>query len=55
MLRILESKRQMRKQLAALSFSEKIAIVERLRERSLLIAASPLRQRANAVKPNAKN
>lgn len=45
MRQILESKRQKRKELAALPFSEKIAIVEKLRDRSLLIASSPLRRR----------
>ncbi len=42
--KILESKRQARKELAALPFARKIEILEQLRERSLLIAASPLRQ-----------
>ena len=42
---ILESKRQMRKELAALPFSEKIKLLEKLRDRSLAIAQSPLRQR----------
>lgn len=42
---VLESKRQARKQLAALPFSEKIKLLEKLRDRSLAIAASPLRQR----------
>ena len=37
------SKPEMRKQLAALSFSEKIKILEKLRRRSLAIAASGLR------------
>ena len=41
---ILESKRSMRRQLAALSFSEKVKILERLRDRSLLPAASLLRR-----------
>ena len=34
------SKSEMRKRLAALSFSEKIKILEKLRDRSLAIAAS---------------
>jgi hypothetical protein len=37
------SKPEMRKKLAALSFSEKIKILEKLRHRSLAIAASGLR------------
>jgi len=43
--KILESKRAMRKQLAALTFSQKVALLEKLRDRSLLIASSPLRRR----------
>jgi hypothetical protein len=43
--KILESKRALRKRLAALSFSEKIVLLEQLRDRSLLIASSPLRRR----------
>jgi len=43
MRRVLESKRETRKRLAALSFSEKL-ILEKLRDRSLLIASSPLRR-----------
>ena len=45
MRQILESKRRFRRQLAERSFSEKLAILEKLRERSLAIAASPLRAR----------
>jgi hypothetical protein len=37
-------KREWRKQMAALSFSEKIRILEKLRDRSLAIAASGLRR-----------
>lgn len=40
MSRILESKRAMRKHLAALPFSEKIKLLEKLRDRSLSIAAA---------------
>ena len=50
MIRILENKQQTRQRLAALSFSEKIAILEKLRERSLLIVASPLRRQADAIR-----
>ena len=35
--KILESKRQKRQQLASLSFSEKLRILEKLRDRSLAI------------------
>ena len=38
------SKEHMRKRLASLSFSEKIKILEKLRDRSLAIAASGLRR-----------
>jgi hypothetical protein len=44
MRKILESKRAMRKQLASLTFSEKVAILEKLRDRSLLIASSTIRR-----------
>jgi len=40
------SKKEMRKRLATLSFSEKIKILERLRDRSLALAASGLRAKA---------
>ena len=40
------SKKEMRKELAALSFSEKIKIFEKLRDRSLAFAAAGLRQKA---------
>jgi hypothetical protein len=36
-------KQEMRKRLASLSFSEKISILKKLRDRSLAIAASGLR------------
>ena len=39
------SKQEMRKQLAALSFSEKTKILEKLRDRSFTLAASGLRRR----------
>jgi hypothetical protein len=45
MRRVLESKRQARKDLAALPFSEKLLLLEKLRDRSLLVAASPLRRK----------
>jgi hypothetical protein len=47
MRRILESKREARKRLAALPFSEKVRLLEQLRDRSLAIAASPLRRRVS--------
>ena len=50
--RILESKTKRRKELAALSFTEKIGILEKLRDRSEKIAASGLRK-AEQKLPNA--
>ena len=38
------SKQEMRKRLARLSFSEKVKILERLRDRSLAFAAAGLRK-----------
>ena len=48
------SKQEMRKRLAALSFSEKIKILEKLRDRSLILAASGLRRPAGPS-PAVKN
>ena len=45
MRRVLKSKREMRKRLAVLPFSDKLILLEKLRGRSLLIASTPLRQR----------
>ena len=42
---VLESKRAARQRLQALSFSEKLKLLEKLRDRSLAIARSPLRRR----------
>ena len=39
------SNQEMRKRLAALSFSEKVKILEKLRDRSLALAASGLRRK----------
>ena len=41
--RILESKRAARKKIVALPFARKLELLEKLRDRSLLIASSPLR------------
>lgn len=38
------SKKEMRKRLATLSFSEKVKILETLRDRSIVLAASGLRR-----------
>ncbi|HMD97811.1 MAG TPA: hypothetical protein VKM93_10865 [Terriglobia bacterium] len=45
MRRVLESKRAARQRLRALPFSEKLKLLEKLGERSLEIARSPLRGR----------
>jgi hypothetical protein len=50
MQRLLESKRAARKAAAALPFARKLELLEKLRERSALIAASPLRQRARGAR-----
>lgn len=42
MRQILESKRGLRQRLAVLPFADKVKLLERLRDRSLSIAASPL-------------
>ena len=44
MRQVLESKRQARKRLAGLPFAQKLVLLEKLRERSLAIAANPLRR-----------
>ena len=45
MKQILESKRAMRRQLAALPFADKVKLLEQLRARTLAIATSPLKKR----------
>jgi hypothetical protein len=45
MRKVLESKRAMRQRLTALPFADKIKILEQLRDRSRLIANSPLRHK----------
>jgi hypothetical protein len=44
MRKVMDSKRKTRNRLAQLPFSQKLVLLERLRDRSLLIAASPLRR-----------
>jgi hypothetical protein len=48
------SKQEMRKRLAALSFSEKVKILEKLRDRSLALGAAGLRRKAVNGKGNSK-
>lgn len=48
-LRILEQKRQRRRELAQLSFPEKVRIVEKLRDASLRIARASQRQGLRAL------
>jgi len=43
------SKQEMRKRLASLSFSEKVQILEKLRDRSLAFAASGPRKKLTGV------
>jgi len=50
MRKILESKRVMRQHLATRSFSEKIALLEKLRDRSLAIAKSEMRRNSKQEK-----
>ena len=45
MRKVLDSKHATRQRLQALSFSEKVKLLEKLRDRSLAIAQSPLRRR----------
>jgi hypothetical protein len=44
MRKVLESKRATRQRLRELSFSEKLKLLEKLRERTLVIGRSPLRR-----------
>ena len=44
MEKVLAGKRESRKRLAALPFAEKLALVEKMRDRSRLLAANPLRR-----------
>ena len=44
---VLESKRKLRSELATLPFSEKLKLLEKLRARSLALAANPLRRPAS--------
>jgi hypothetical protein len=44
MRKILESKRAMRRRLASLPFTDKVKLLEQLRDRSRAITASPLRR-----------
>lgn len=55
MEKLLEGKRVARKDLAALPFARKLDLLEKLRDRSLLIASSPLRQtnrKPETLEPN---
>jgi len=45
MRKVLENKRETRQLLAQLPFSQKLVLLEKLRDRSLLIAKSPFRRR----------
>lgn len=56
MKKMLEGKKARRKELAALSFEEKLELVEKMRDRSLLLASNPLRRKAvqNSSRTSAK-
>ena len=45
MRKVLESKRETRRRLAQLPFAQKLVLLDQLRDRSLLIATSPLRRK----------
>ncbi|HEY3763226.1 MAG TPA: hypothetical protein VGN23_15880 [Verrucomicrobiae bacterium] len=51
MNKILADKRERRKQLAALPFAEKLALVEKMRDRDRLIASSSLGRRYRRRQP----
>jgi hypothetical protein len=51
---VADHKAEIRKKQAALSFTEKIKILEELRERDRAIAASGLRQKAKTMVPQPK-
>jgi hypothetical protein len=52
--KILVGKRASRRRLAALPFAQKLVLVEKMRDRSRLIAASPLRRRQPAHPPSSR-
>jgi len=47
--KILESKREMRRCLAALSFAEKVKLLKQLRDRSRAIADSAIKRHGNVI------
>jgi hypothetical protein len=49
------SKKEMRTRLAALTFTEKIKILERLRDRSLAFAASGMRRKTTGSPAKSEN
>jgi hypothetical protein len=53
--KILAAKARERKRLAALPFREKVAILEKLRDRSLLISKNRIRSQTAAQKSNGTN
>jgi hypothetical protein len=52
--RVRESKRAMRKHLALLPFGEKLALLEKMRERRLAISSSPLSRQWAAARGSRK-
>jgi len=53
-LRVAESKQAMRKHLTSLPFGQKLALLERLRERRVAIASSPLRRQPSSGRASDK-
>jgi hypothetical protein len=53
MTRVLENKQKGREDLANLPFEEKIALIEKMKERGMAIAASPLRKQFQNLIPKA--
>ena len=49
--KMLDSKQKMRDELASLPFIEKLKLLDKLRDRSLLIAKSPLRKQLGLSDP----
>ena len=49
------SKKEMRNRLASLSFSEKVKILEKLRDRSIALAASGLRRKTSGDRKKAED
>ncbi len=53
--KLIEGKEETRKRLAAVSFSEKVRILEKLRDRSRALAASGLRRPGSSTGPESQD